>query len=611
MKKILSIAAAAIMAVVSLTSAVSASADDIASGDCGAKLKWVLDSDGVLTVSGTGKMYTGNWDNYDTINTDVWTYLAHAEDIKKVIIEEGVTSIGCGAFYQCQNLETVVIPSTVTDFDGRETYPSGSSGDKINYSFAECTSLKNLTLTEGMTCIGGYAFFNCTALESVTIPSTITQWGRNSFYKCTSLKDITLQEGITIMGASAFRGTAVESVVIPSTITNWPSDEHRDRALNELGGNFTGYAFRDCEKLSSVTFTEGLKSIKNGAFYNCPSLKKVFIPASVTSLNYAFAGCTGLEEVEIEKGSEMTQLSNYAFYYCENLKTLEISAGIEISYTNARWAEGCSALESIYLHDTNYQNYYFETSDSTYYYCYPDTTTYNTLCKNFSSSRVKDITEEMDEFNTVVNEAKEINEEKYTAESYAVLKVLLENAANYGDDSNILSLRTITADIKSAINALVKKPTEPSKNPSEPSKNLTNPTTADPKKTTAVTKVTRSSEAVKKDKTAAVRAMKQAKIKKLTVKSKAKKKINVSWKKVKKAKGYEVQVSTNKKFKKSKIIYDKLTSKKKIIIKNAKIKSKKTYYVRVRAYASYQDTNNTAVKVYSSWNKQLRKVKTK
>ena len=126
------------------------------------------------------------------------------------------------------------------------------------------------------------------------------------------------------------------------------------------------------------------------------------------------------------------------------------------------------------------------------------------------------------------------------------------------------------------------------------------------KSTTAVSKVssTRNAKAVKKDKAAAKKAMKKAKISKLTVKSSSKKRINVSWKKVKKAKGYEVQVSTNRKFKKSKIILDKFITKKKLNIKNIKkIKSKRTYYVRVRAYAVYKNKNYKPIKLYSKWSK--------
>ena len=107
----------------------------------------------------------------------------------------------------------------------------------------------------------------------------------------------------------------------------------------------------------------------------------------------------------------------------------------------------------------------------------------------------------------------------------------------------------------------------------------------------------------------AQKAMKQAKITKLKVKSKSKKTINVTWKKVKKATGYQVQVSTSKKFKK--LVYDKHTSKKALKIKKAKFKSGKKYYVRVRAYAAYTNIENKRVRVYSAWNKKLRKVKVK
>lgn len=110
---------------------------------------------------------------------------------------------------------------------------------------------------------------------------------------------------------------------------------------------------------------------------------------------------------------------------------------------------------------------------------------------------------------------------------------------------------------------------------------------------------------------AAQKAMKQAKITKLTVKSKAKRTINVTWKKVSTAKGYQVQVSKNKKFKTTKIVFDKFTSKQALKLKRAIFKSGKKYYVRVRAYTAYTNADNERIKVYSAWNKKLRKVKVK
>lgn len=101
----------------------------------------------------------------------------------------------------------------------------------------------------------------------------------------------------------------------------------------------------------------------------------------------------------------------------------------------------------------------------------------------------------------------------------------------------------------------------------------------------------------------------QAKLTQLKVRSKKKGKINVVWGKVSGAKGYEVQVSKLKNFKK--LILKKTTSKLKLVIKNSKIKSKKVYCVRVRAYRNYKDANGEIKRVNSKWNYVLRKVKVK
>lgn len=131
-----------------------------------------------------------------------------------------------------------------------------------------------------------------------------------------------------------------------------------------------------------------------------------------------------------------------------------------------------------------------------------------------------------------------------------------------------------------------------------------------PSTTPTTTPTTKSDLEVQVAKLEAQLNIKQAKITKLKVKSKSKKKINVTWKKVSKAKGYQVQVSAKKNFKK--VIFNKNLKKTKLTIKNKKIKSKKTYYVRVRAYTTYKDVNNKPVNVYSSWSKKTgKKIKVK
>lgn len=108
----------------------------------------------------------------------------------------------------------------------------------------------------------------------------------------------------------------------------------------------------------------------------------------------------------------------------------------------------------------------------------------------------------------------------------------------------------------------------------------------------------------------AEKAMNQAKITKLTVKSKSKKTIVIKWNKVKNAKGYQVQVSAKRNFKKL-IVNKKSVKKNKITIKNKKLKKGKKYFVRIRAYATYKNSKGITKKAYSSWNKKLRTVKIK
>ena len=216
------------------------------------------------------------------------------------------------------------------------------------------------------------------------------------------------------------------------------------------------------------------------------------------------------------------------------------------------------------------------------------------------------------ELKTAIEKAEAIDITPYTAESVAELTKAIEAAKALTDESTADELNSAINAINTAIKNLKESvptepnPTKPNPIKQEPSNPIEKPTA---KPTTASTKVTRSSEAVAKDKKAAQKIMKQAKIKKLTTKSKSKKKITVSWKKVKKAVGYQVQVSTKKNFKK--VISDKLTAKTKLNIKNKKLKSGKKYYVRVRAYATYKDKNNVTQKVYSRWNKKIRKVTVK
>ena len=119
---------------IALLMGLSANAEE--SGTCGPNLKWHLTDYGVLTISGKGKMYDYSYDN----NRAPW----YGNYIKRIIIGDGITTIGGNAFSYCRALTSVTIPNSVTKI--------GSS------AFTYCSALTSVTIPNSVTEIGGRAF---------------------------------------------------------------------------------------------------------------------------------------------------------------------------------------------------------------------------------------------------------------------------------------------------------------------------------------------------------------------------------------------------------------------------------------------------------------------
>lgn len=141
-----------------ITLLVSLSAYAEKSGTCGANLKWKLTDEGVLTITGTGKMKDWDYNNHSPWHTD--------KSVKQVIIDDGVTTIGEWAFRGCSSLTSVTIPNSVTT-------------------------------------IGEEAFRDCSSLTSITIPNSVTTIGESAFQQCKNIKQIT-SEAVTPPGCSRY-----------------------------------------------------------------------------------------------------------------------------------------------------------------------------------------------------------------------------------------------------------------------------------------------------------------------------------------------------------------------------------------------------------------------
>ena len=161
------------------------------------------------------------------------------DSVAGIVIPDGVTSIGDGAFVGCIFLTRLVIPDSVTSIG--------------NHAFEDCYSLAGIVIPDGVTSIGDYAFSSCRSLTNIVIPDSVTSIGDHAFEGCYSLK----------------------SLVIPNSVTS-------------IGD----HAFEDCYSLTSIVIPDGVTSIGNDAFWGCDSLNSVVIPDGVTSIgDYAFGEC--------------------------------------------------------------------------------------------------------------------------------------------------------------------------------------------------------------------------------------------------------------------------------------------------------------------------------
>ncbi len=363
MKRKLIVFAAALFAILLCLSFYSVSAAVVDSGTCGDNVTWTLDDAGTLTISGTGDMY-------DYAKSSGYSN----RSINKIIISDGVTSIGDDAFYGCENLANITIPDSVTSigddaFSNCKSLTSITIPNGVTYigdgTFDFCTNLTSITIPNSVTSIGDCAFSICASLSSITIPNSVTNIGSQAFMCCESLTSITIPGSVTSIGEWAFSYcNNLTRITVESSNPNYVSDENgclfnKDKttlicypaakkehkyivpsSVTSIGD----YAFHVCESLTSITIPDSVTSIGDYAFSGCDSLTGITIPDSVTSIGFgAFEWCKSLTSATIRDG--VTTIPYCAFCACDSLTSITIPSSVTSIEANAF---ECENLTTVY-----------------------------------------------------------------------------------------------------------------------------------------------------------------------------------------------------------------------------------------------------------------------
>ena len=238
-----------------------------------------------------------------------------------------VTAIDYGAFAECFELKSVIIPNSVTSIGGR--------------AFNKCYNLANATIGNSVVSIGYEAFYNCTALTSIDIPNSVTTIGDGAFEYCNGMTSATIGNSVTTIGKLAFECCSeLTSVTIPNSVTSIGSYAFRTcwglksvtipNSVTSIGQG----AFSGCSGLTSVTIPNSVKYILEGVFSDCRNLTSVTIPCSVTSIGkYAFSSCSSLTSITIP--NSVTTIQNWAFSGCSGLETLNFNADSCADFTSS------------------------------------------------------------------------------------------------------------------------------------------------------------------------------------------------------------------------------------------------------------------------------------
>lgn len=291
----------------------------------GPNLHWTIDTDGLLTLYGSGDTY-----DFEALAYAPWH--AYRHEVKSILVQHGVTGLGKNCFTGFNQVTAVTLSYTVARI--------GES------AFNSCTALPSIGLPPSVNYIGDSAFMYCQSLTSLAIPDAVTYIGNGAFSRCDNLQNLHISAANTSYICEygvLYNKNKTELIVCPSgTLLTSYTLPSSCIAIRDS-------AFYGCKNLLSVTLPSGITSVPDNTFSFCTSLKELNCEGSINYIgNAAFSNCQSLEYFDIP--ASVTKINDFAFNHCYALKNIVIPEGVtEIGQYAFQY---CTALESVLLPST-------------------------------------------------------------------------------------------------------------------------------------------------------------------------------------------------------------------------------------------------------------------
>ena len=271
------------------------------------------------------------------------------KNLENIVIPNSVTRIGLRAFSNCAKLNRIdicdlkawcEIEYDANDFVTHGSYPLVAARSNSLY-LNGCLVQGSLSIPTGTQKIAKYAFYNLTNITDVNVPESVTSIEEGAFGKCSSLIEVTNSDGIQTLGKYAFSETEWE----------------KQQPCGALYFGKILYSYKSQSKYPNIkgSTVDKVLVIKNGTRTIAESaccysdLTKVIMPYGVETIgDGAFHGCNDLKTVDLPES--LVSIGREAFRWCENLSCVTIPQNVKNIGIKA--FEGCKRLESIVVPNT-------------------------------------------------------------------------------------------------------------------------------------------------------------------------------------------------------------------------------------------------------------------